>query len=430
MLTEPGGEGLAEGGDSGVRRVVGFVAVQAGHPGLEDVAGEGEARFSDAQHNGAGGGPGGLGDLADLVDGNVADMCGKLGHVCHPNRPPSRRLPAGRPHAVGRNGRAVGADILGGVLSGLVIVDKPQGWTSHDVVGRMRRLAGTRKVGHAGTLDPMATGVLVLGINKATRLLTYIVGTSKTYTATIRLGESTVTDDAEGEVAATAVAAAVTEEAIRAGVAALTGEIQQVPSSVSAIKVNGERAYARVRSGEDVKLAARPVTIHRFEVHAVRPARDGEVLDVDVTVECSSGTYIRALARDLGEALASGGHLTALRRTQVGPYTLDQARTLEQLAEELEVLEMSLAARALMPNRELSEDETTEISFGRRIAAGVAAGTPEAATADKPAAAFAPDGTLVALLADAGSYAKPVLVFARQRKARAETSRQQEQQAE
>jgi tRNA pseudouridine55 synthase len=276
----------------------------------------------------------------------------------------------------------------------------------------MRRLAGTRKVGHAGTLDPMATGVLVLGINKATRLLTYIVGTSKTYTATIRLGESTVTDDAEGEVVSSHSAAAVTEGAIRAAVAALTGEIQQVPSSVSAIKVNGERAYARVRSGEDVKLAARPVTIHRFDVHAVRPERDGAVLDVDVTVECSSGTYIRALARDLGEALGTGGHLTALRRTQVGPYTLDQARTLEQLAEELEVLEMSQAARALMPNRELSEDEATEISFGRRIAAGAGAGTPEAATADNPAAAFAPDGSLVALLADAGGYAKPVLVFA------------------
>ena len=258
----------------------------------------------------------------------------------------------------------------------------------------------------------MATGVLVVGINKATRLLTYIVGTSKTYTATIRLGESTVTDDAEGEVTATRSAAGVTEDAVRAGVAALTGEIEQVPSSVSAIKVNGERAYARVRSGEEVKLAARPVTIHRFEVHEIRPVRDGEALDVDVTVECSSGTYIRALARDLGDALGVGGHLTALRRTQVGPYTLDQAHTLEQLAETLDVLEISDAARALMPNRELSEAETTEISFGRRIAAGAAAGTPEAATADKPAAAFAPDGSLVALLADAGSYAKPVLVFA------------------
>jgi len=291
-------------------------------------------------------------------------------------------------------------------------VDKPQGWTSHDVVGRMRRIAGTRKVGHAGTLDPMATGVLVLGINKATRLLTYIVGTSKTYTATIRLGESTITDDAEGEVVATVSAAAVTDEDIHAGVAALTGEIQQVPSSVSAIKVNGERAYARVRSGEAVKLAARPVTIHRFDVQDIRRERGGNVVDLDVTVECSSGTYIRALARDLGSSLGVGGHLTALRRTHVGPYTLDQARTLEELAEDLEVFEMSQAARALMPNRELSPEETTEISFGRRIAAGAPAGSAEAATAERPAAAFAPDGSLVALLADSGNFAKPVLVFA------------------
>lgn len=258
----------------------------------------------------------------------------------------------------------------------------------------------------------MATGVLVVGINKATRLLTYIVGTSKTYTATIRLGESTVTDDAEGEVVGTASAAAVTDEAIRAGVASLTGEIQQVPSSVSAIKVNGERAYARVRSGEDVKLAARAVTIHRFDLHGIRREQGGDVVDVDVTVECSSGTYIRALARDLGISLGVGGHLTALRRTHVGPYSLDQARTLEQLAEDLEVLEMSQAARALMPNRELSAEETTEISFGRRIAAGAPAGSAEAATADRPAAAFAPDGSLVALLADTGNFAKPVLVFA------------------
>jgi tRNA pseudouridine55 synthase len=298
------------------------------------------------------------------------------------------------------------------VLSGLVIVDKPQGWTSHDVVGRMRRIAGTRKVGHAGTLDPMATGVLVVGINKATRLLTYIVGTSKTYTATIRLGESTITDDAEGDVIATVSAAAVVDQAIHDGVTALTGDIQQVPSSVSAIKVNGERAYARVRSGEEVKLAARPVTIHRFDIHGIRRERGGDVIDIDVTVECSSGTYIRALARDLGHGLGIGGHLTALRRTQVGPYSLDQARTLDHLAEELSVLEMSQAARALMPNRELTPEETTEISFGRRIAAGTPAGSPGAATTEHPAAAFAPDGTLVALLADTGNFAKPVLVFA------------------
>ena len=258
----------------------------------------------------------------------------------------------------------------------------------------------------------MATGVLVLGINKATRLLTYIVGTSKTYTATIRLGQSTVTDDAEGEVTATTSAAGIGEEQIHDAVAALTGDIQQVPSSVSAIKVNGERAYARVRSGEDVKLAPRPVTIHRFEVHGIRRDPVADVIDLDVTVECSSGTYIRALARDLGNALGVGGHLTALRRTHVGPYSLDQARTLEQLAEELNVLDMSDAARALMPNRELSAEETTEISFGRRIAAGAAPGSPSAATAEHPAAAFAPDGSLVALLADAGNYAKPVLVFA------------------
>lgn len=258
----------------------------------------------------------------------------------------------------------------------------------------------------------MATGVLVLGINKATRLLTYIVGTSKTYSATIRLGESTITDDAEGDIIASRSAAAVTEDAVRSGVARLTGDIQQVPSSVSAIKVNGERSYARVRSGEEVKLAARPVTIHRFEIHAIHRIDDGRVVDVDVTVECSSGTYIRALARDLGEALAVGGHLTALRRTRVGPYSLEQARTLEQLAEELEVLDMSAAARALMPNRELSDGETTEISFGRRIAAGPAAGTADAATAENPAAAFSPSGELVALLADAGSFAKPMLVFA------------------
>lgn len=276
----------------------------------------------------------------------------------------------------------------------------------------MRRLAGTRKVGHAGTLDPMATGVLVLGINKATRLLTYIVGTSKTYTATIRLGETTITDDAEGEVTARSNAEAVTDKAIGAGVAALTGAIQQVPSSVSAIKVNGERSYARVRSGEEVTLAARPVTIHRFDVHGIKRIDGGRVIDIDATVECSSGTYIRALARDLGEALGVGGHLTALRRTQVGPYSIDQAHTLEQLAEELDVLDMSLAARSLMPNRELSAEEATELSFGRRIAAGASAGTADAATPERPSAAFSPDGELVALLADSGSYAKPVLVFA------------------
>ena len=292
--------------------------------------------------------------------------------------------------------------ILRGVLSGLVIVDKPQGWTSHDVVGRVRRLAGTRKVGHAGTLDPMATGVLVVGVNRATRLLSYIVGTSKTYTATIRLGQSTVTDDAEGEIVSETIAAAVTEEQIRAGAARLTGEILQVPSSVSAIKIAGQRSYARVRAGESVELEARPVTIHSFEIHEIRRERGGRVLDVDVTVRCSSGTCVRALARDLGADLGLGGHLTALRRTQVGPYGIESARTLEQLAQHLEILPLGDAARALLPARELSTDEAVELSFGRRIAPS---------GRDEVTAAFAPDGTLVALLKDAGPAAKPELVF-------------------
>ncbi|MBE0009269.1 tRNA pseudouridine(55) synthase TruB [Arthrobacter sp. AET 35A] len=295
----------------------------------------------------------------------------------------------------------------GQVHSGLIIVDKPQGWTSHDVVSKMRRIAGTRKVGHAGTLDPMATGVLVVGINRATRLLTFVVGTSKTYTATIRLGQSTVTDDAEGDVVTTTSAAGITPEAISAGIADLTGDIEQVPSSVSAIKVKGQRAYTRVRSGEDVVLAARPVTIHRFELHDIRtvtgPDADGTLLDLDVTVECSSGTYIRALARDLGGALGVGGHLTALRRTQVGPYSLDQASTLEELAADLRLLPINDAARVLFTPRELSAGEALDLSHGRFIPAGDDVG---------PVAAFAPDGTLVALLKNSADRARPLLVFA------------------
>lgn len=283
-------------------------------------------------------------------------------------------------------------------------MDKPQGWTSHDVVGRMRRLAGTRKVGHAGTLDPMATGVLVIGINRATRLLTYIVGTTKTYTATIRLGQSTITDDAEGEITGGSIAAAVTEDEIRSAIADLTGDIEQVPSSVSAIKVKGERSYARVRAGEDVDLPSRPVTIHRFDVHSIRRVNNGRLQDIDVTVECSSGTYIRALARDLGSALSVGGHLTALRRTRVGPYSIEQARTLEQLAEDLSVLPLDDAGRALFPVRDLSEAETADVSHGRRIE--------PSARAEVPVAAFAPDGTLVALLENRHGSARTVLVFA------------------
>ncbi|MGP9661614.1 tRNA pseudouridine(55) synthase TruB [Arthrobacter sp. AOP36-C1-22] len=299
-----------------------------------------------------------------------------------------------------KKGASTAQDDVG---SGLVIVDKPQGWTSHDVVGRTRRLAGTRKVGHAGTLDPMATGVLVVGVNKATRLLTYIVGATKTYEATIRLGENTVTDDAEGELLQARIAAAVTEEQIHREVAGLTGDIEQVPSSVSAIKVNGERSYARVRSGQEVDLPSRPVTVSRFEVHEVRRLRGGKIQDVDVTVECSSGTYIRALARDLGEDLGVGGHLTALRRTRVGPYGIDGARTMEQLAEEFGMLSLDAAARALFENRELSAEEATELSFGRRIGPN--------AQDYAVTAAFSPDGTCVALLKNKGGAAKPEIVF-------------------
>lgn len=299
---------------------------------------------------------------------------------------------------------------------GLVVVDKPAGWTSHDVVARMRRLARTKKVGHAGTLDPMATGVLVLGIGRATRLLTYIVGVDKVYTATIRLGVTTLTDDAEGDPLALVDASAVTRAAIDAGVATLTGPIQQVPSAVSAIKVDGKRAYARVRAGESVELAARSVTIHRFEVHDLRPATaEGvAVVDVDVTVECSSGTYIRALARDLGAGLGVGGHLTALRRTRVGGYGLDMARTLDELAaladeDSLPVLSLADAARATFLARALTADEARELSFGRRI---TAAGSGPSGTVQAPVAGYAPAGTLVALLEDRMGQSVPVVVFA------------------
>ena len=292
---------------------------------------------------------------------------------------------------------------------GVVVVDKPAGWTSHDVVARMRWLAGTRKVGHAGTLDPMATGVLVVGIGRATRLLTYIVGADKEYTATIRLGVSTTTDDAEGETLAVTDASGVTAQAIAAGVAALTGDIQQVPSAVSAIKVDGQRAYARVRAGEDVELAARPVTVSRFEVHDVR-AVDG-VVDIDVTVVVTSGTYVRALARDLGARLGVGGHLTALRRTRVGGYRLDVARTLDELAEvapdvPIDVVSRADSARATFPVRELTPQESVALSYGQRLSAG------DDDTTTGPTAAIAPDGRLVALVETRGGAVRPVLVFA------------------
>lgn len=290
--------------------------------------------------------------------------------------------------------------------AGFVIVDKPLGWTSHDVVARMRRLAGTRKVGHAGTLDPAASGVLVLGVERATKLLTYVSGTDKTYRATIRLGAATVTDDAEGDVTAVAppaLVAAITSEDLEREVGVLTGEIQQVPSSVSAIKVDGKRSYARVRGGEDVQLQARPVTISQFDVHSVEHAEG--FLDLDATITCSSGTYIRALARDLGAALGVGGHLTALRRNRVGAFTLDQASTLDELAQQVrdggtvKTMDMADAAAMLFPSRYLSPQEATSLSHGRRIAAS----DPVVSQGRRgPVACFAPDGTLVALAEDRG----------------------------
>jgi tRNA pseudouridine55 synthase len=298
--------------------------------------------------------------------------------------------------------------------SGLVIVDKPGGMTSHDVVARVRRLAGTRKVGHAGTLDPMATGVLVVGVEKATRLLGYLTLTEKEYAATIRLGQSTSTDDAEGEItgtgsAAGVSAAALTEPELQQAVAALTGEIRQVPPAVSAIKVDGQRAYRLARAGAAPELKARPVTVYEFTVTAMRRVKgDGEVaglLDVDAIVRCSSGTYIRALARDLGAALGTGGHLTRLRRTRVGGYGLEGARTLEQLADRFEVLPLAQAAAAAFPGRNLSADEARRLANGGRLAASSQA-------TGGPTAAYAPDGTLIALVTEESGQARPLVVFA------------------
>ncbi|MFI6389444.1 tRNA pseudouridine(55) synthase TruB [Nonomuraea sp. NPDC050547] len=286
--------------------------------------------------------------------------------------------------------------------SGLIIVDKPAEWTSHDVVGKLRRIAGTRRVGHAGTLDPMATGVLVIGVEKATRLLGHLALTEKVYEATIRLGATTNTDDAEGEVLTTASAAGVAQEAVLAGVAALSGPIMQVPPQVSAIKVNGERAYKRARAGEDVELKARPVTVHAFEVTGVRYS--GDVVDVDATVRCSSGTYIRSLARDLGAGLGVGGHLTYLRRTRVGPYDLSLARTVEQLAESCVVLPIGEAVSAAFPRMDVTAEQARVISHGGRVASvGLGAG---------PIGVFGPEGELLALVEEQGNSAKPLAVFA------------------
>ncbi|MFF4197432.1 tRNA pseudouridine(55) synthase TruB [Nonomuraea sp. NPDC001831] len=286
--------------------------------------------------------------------------------------------------------------------SGLIIVDKPGEWTSHDVVAKMRRIAGTRRVGHAGTLDPMATGVLVIGVEKATRLLGHLALTEKVYEATIRLGVSTNTDDAEGETVATASAAQVGAAEVHKGVEALTGAIMQVPPQVSAIKVNGQRAYKMARAGEEVALAARPVTVYGFDVLDIRAA--GDVVDVDAVVTCSSGTYIRALARDLGAALGVGGHLTSLRRTRVGPYDLSLARSIDQLAEECVVLPIGEAVSAAFPRRDVTAEEARVIGHGGRL--------PAAGLGDGPIGVFGPAGELLALVEEQGRIAKPLAVFA------------------
>lgn len=285
--------------------------------------------------------------------------------------------------------------------AGLVIVDKPGGVTSHDVVGRCRRIFGTRKVGHAGTLDPMATGVLVIGIERATKILGLLTVTDKLYAATIRLGQTTSTEDAEGELLQTVSTASITEAQIDGAVAALRGDIDQIPSAVSAIKVDGQRAYKLAREGQTVELAPRKVRINRFDVLAVR--RHDGLVDVDVEVDCSSGTYIRALARDVGDALRVGGHLTALRRTAVGRFGLDEARTLDELADSPR-LSYSLDEACLLafPRRDLTTDEAEDTRHGRAL---------KPAGIDGTYAATAPDGKVIALLTDERTRTKSVVVL-------------------
>lgn len=287
--------------------------------------------------------------------------------------------------------------------AGLVLLDKPEGWTSHDVVARIRRVANTRRVGHAGTLDPMATGLLVLGIDSATKLLTFIVGADKTYEATIRLGASTITDDRESKTVFSAdptVISNVSDEQIGNEIEKLTGDIEQVPSSVSAIKVDGVRAYAKVRGGDEVKLKARPVTISKFEVIG-KPNRVENFIDVNVIIDCSSGTYIRALARDLGEALNVGGHLTALRRTRVGNYRIEDAAGLPEAGDELKIISSFEAVQGF-PLIELSEQAVIDLRHGKRI-------DNENDLRGDIAAVHA--GQLIAILERAGKQLKSQVVF-------------------
>jgi tRNA pseudouridine55 synthase len=296
--------------------------------------------------------------------------------------------------------------------SGLVIVDKPGGLTSHDVVARVRKLAGTRRVGHAGTLDPMATGVLVVGVEKATRLLGHLALTQKEYSGTVRLGQTTDSDDADGQILVQVSAAGVRPAALAAAAATLTGEIQQVPPGISAIKVGGQRAYRLTREGAPPELPPRPVTVAALQILALRRVSDerGDLLDADIEVTCSSGTYIRAIARDLGAALGVGGHLTALRRTRVGPYLAGDAATLDELAVSFHVIPLAEAATAAFARRDLTADEARLVGHGGRL---TAMGRGPAAAGDTgPVAAFGPDGALVALLTEEDGQARSLAVFA------------------
>jgi tRNA pseudouridine55 synthase len=294
---------------------------------------------------------------------------------------------------------------------GVVVVDKPAGLTSHDVVARVRRLAGTRRVGHAGTLDPMATGVLLVGIGRATRLLGHLALHDKDYVATIRLGLATTTDDAEGEPLSYASPRDLSSDAIVAAAAQLTGAIEQRPPGVSAIKVDGKRAYARVRAGEDVVLASRQVTVSRFAIGATSEVTDAGQLfvDVDAEVTCSTGTYIRALARDMGSALGVGGHLAALRRTRVGAFDLSSAHTLSELEVDFTITPLNDVAAAAFVRRDLDADEAQRLSHGGKLTSSAA--SVDTARGEQPVAAFGPDGELIALLEDRDGVARALAVF-------------------
>ena len=289
-------------------------------------------------------------------------------------------------------------------ITGVLVVDKPAGWTSHQVVGRARRVLGTRKIGHAGTLDPMATGVLVIGIGRATRLLPYAAGHRKAYEGTVRLGQTTITDDAEGELTGGADPSHLADDAIATALETFRGEIEQVPSAVSAIKVKGVRSYARVRRGEEVALAARPVTIHRLVLLGIR--RDDNLIDVDIEMECSAGTYVRALARDLGALLGVGGHLTALRRTAVGDFSLAEATPLDTLMAAEgppSLMELPAVADRLFPRRDVDAASASLLSHG---------GTLPAVGEPGPYAVFAPDGRVIAIVAERDGRARAEVVLA------------------